>query len=63
MLASDSERQGFDAATGFEESDKTIPIGQVSFPAEQARCIRFWYRRIQTMTGAVLSVDGGSTAH
>jgi NAD(P)-dependent dehydrogenase (short-subunit alcohol dehydrogenase family) len=51
----------FDAATGFEELGKTIPLGRVSFPAEQARCIPFLVSQDTSyMTGAVLSGGGGS---
>lgn len=63
MLQSGLERRGYDVAQGLEELGQTIPIGRVSEPEEQARCIRFLASSDASyMTGAVLSVDGGSTA-
>jgi meso-butanediol dehydrogenase / (S,S)-butanediol dehydrogenase / diacetyl reductase len=64
MLESGLIRRGYAAADGFEELGRTIPIGRVSNPVEQARCIRFLASDDASyITGAVLSVDGGSTAH
>lgn len=64
MLASGLVKRGFDPRNGFEELGRQIPIGRVSEPAEQARCIRFLASDDASyMTGAVVSVDGGSTAH
>ncbi|MGF7162485.1 NAD(P)-dependent dehydrogenase (short-subunit alcohol dehydrogenase family) [Rhodoligotrophos appendicifer] len=64
MLASGLERRGFTPETGFEEMGKTIPIGRISEPEEQARSIRFLASDDASyMTGAILSVDGGSTTH
>jgi NAD(P)-dependent dehydrogenase (short-subunit alcohol dehydrogenase family) len=64
MLASGLARRGFDPDSGFDELGKTIPIGRVSEPSEQARCIRFLLSADSSyVTGAVLSADGGSTAH
>jgi NAD(P)-dependent dehydrogenase (short-subunit alcohol dehydrogenase family) len=64
MLAAGLKQRGFASENGFEELGKTIPIGRVSEPAEQARSIRFLVSSDASyVTGAVFSVDGGSTAH
>ncbi|WP_137388616.1 SDR family NAD(P)-dependent oxidoreductase [Rhodoligotrophos defluvii] len=64
MLASGLERRGFSRDTGFDELGKNIPIGRISEPEEQARCIRFLASDDASyITGAVLSADGGSTTH
>lgn len=63
MLASGLARRGFDPAVGFEQLGATIPIGRISEPVEQARCIAFLASsEASYMTGAVVSVDGGATA-
>lgn len=64
MLESGLVHRGYTADDGFEELGKTIPIGRVSNPVEQARCIRFLASDDASyVTGAALPVDGGSTAH
>jgi NAD(P)-dependent dehydrogenase (short-subunit alcohol dehydrogenase family) len=64
MLRGGLARRGFDPAKGLEELGRGLPIGRVSDAAEQARCIRFLASDDASyMVGAVLSVDGGSTAH
>ena len=64
MLESGLKRRGYTEADGFAELGKTIPIGRVSDPVEQARTIRFLASDDASyVTGAVMSVDGGSTAH
>jgi meso-butanediol dehydrogenase / (S,S)-butanediol dehydrogenase / diacetyl reductase len=63
MLQKGLEKRGFDPATGMEEIGRTIPIGRVSEPEEQARCIRFLASdEASFVVGAAFSVDGGSTA-
>jgi NAD(P)-dependent dehydrogenase (short-subunit alcohol dehydrogenase family) len=63
MLASGLERRGFDPTNGFEQLGANFPIGRVSEPLEQALCIAFLASRESSyMTGAVVSVDCGSTA-
>jgi NAD(P)-dependent dehydrogenase (short-subunit alcohol dehydrogenase family) len=63
MLQKGLERRGFDPVKGMEELGRTIPIGRVSEPDEQARCVRFLASEDASfVVGAMLSVDGGSTA-
>ena len=48
---------------GYGRAWKSLPIGRVSEPQEQARCIRFLASDDASfIVGAALSVDGGSTA-
>ncbi|CAN5455876.1 SDR family oxidoreductase [soil metagenome] len=62
MLQSGLERRGYGGEDGMGDLGKTIPIGRVSEPMEQARCIRFLASEDASfVVGAVLSVDGGST--
>jgi NAD(P)-dependent dehydrogenase (short-subunit alcohol dehydrogenase family) len=64
MLQKGLERRGYDPVKGMEELGATLPIGRVSEPEEQARCIRFLASDDASfIVGAALSVDGGSTAH
>jgi NAD(P)-dependent dehydrogenase (short-subunit alcohol dehydrogenase family) len=63
MLQKGLQKRGFDPVTGMEEMGRTIPIGRVSEPEEQARCIRFLASdEASFVVGAAFSVDGGSTA-
>jgi NAD(P)-dependent dehydrogenase (short-subunit alcohol dehydrogenase family) len=63
MLQKGLQRRGFDPVKGMEELGRTLPIGRVSEPEEQARCIRFLASEDASfVVGAILSVDGGSTA-
>jgi NAD(P)-dependent dehydrogenase (short-subunit alcohol dehydrogenase family) len=63
MLQSGLERRGFDAATGFAEMGKMIPLGRIAEPEEQARCVRFLASdEASYITGAAIAVDGGNTA-
>jgi len=64
MLDAEVLRGGPDRATGYAELAAGIPLGRISKPEEQARCIRFLASPDASfVTGAVFSVDGGSTAH
>ncbi|MGE0719465.1 MAG: SDR family NAD(P)-dependent oxidoreductase [Alphaproteobacteria bacterium] len=64
MLESGLVHRGFDPEAGMAALGATIPIGRVSDPDEQARCIRFLVSDDASfVTGAALSVDGGATAH
>ncbi|MCC7275326.1 MAG: SDR family oxidoreductase [Alphaproteobacteria bacterium] len=64
MLASGLAHRGFDPDEGMAALGATIPVGRVSEPAEQARAIRFLASGDASyVTGAAISVDGGSTAH
>jgi len=64
MLQQGLARRGYDPVTGMEELGRALPIGRVSEAAEQARCIRFLASDDASfVVGAVLSADGGSTAH
>jgi NAD(P)-dependent dehydrogenase (short-subunit alcohol dehydrogenase family) len=63
MLQSGLEHRGYSPEQGFTEMGNGIPIGRISEPMEQARCIRFLASSDASfVTGAVLSVDGGATA-
>lgn len=63
MLQSGLEHRGYSLEQGFTEMGNAIPIGRISDPEEQARCIRFLASSDASfVTGAVLSVDGGATA-
>jgi meso-butanediol dehydrogenase/(S,S)-butanediol dehydrogenase/diacetyl reductase len=63
MLQSGLERRGFPGDSGMDDMGKLLPIGRVSEPEEQARCIRFLASDDASfVVGAVLSVDGGTTA-
>jgi meso-butanediol dehydrogenase/(S,S)-butanediol dehydrogenase/diacetyl reductase len=64
MLQQGLARRGYDPISGFEELGRSLPIGRVSEANEQARCIRFLASEDASfVVGAVLSADGGSTAH
>jgi NAD(P)-dependent dehydrogenase (short-subunit alcohol dehydrogenase family) len=64
MLQQGLKKRGFDPVGGMEELGRTLPIGRVSEPEEQARCILFLASdEASYVVGAVLSADGGSTAH
>jgi len=64
MLRGGLARRGYDPAEGLAELGSGVPIGRVSEAAEQARCIRFLASDDASyMVGAMLSVDGGGTAH
>ncbi len=64
MLEAEIARVPLDRATGYAELAASIPLGRISTPEEQARSIRFLASpEASFITGAVLSVDGGSTAH
>lgn len=63
MLGGGLAARGFDPIAGFEELGVSLPIGRVSEPEEQARCIRFLASDDASfVTGAAMSVDGGATA-
>lgn len=63
MLQSGLERRGFGGEGGMERIGEILPIGRVSEPIEQARCIRFLASdEASFIVGAALAVDGGSTA-
>ena len=64
MLRQGLLRRGFDLVEGLKKLGQTVPAGRVSEAAEQARCIRFLASDDASfVVGAVLSADGGSTAH
>ena len=64
MLEAEISRAWPDRTKGYIELAAGIPMGRISKPEEQARCIRFLSSPDASfVTGAVLSVDGGSTAH
>jgi meso-butanediol dehydrogenase/(S,S)-butanediol dehydrogenase/diacetyl reductase len=63
MLQFGLEHRGYSGVTGMDDLGKTLPIGRVSEPQEQARCVRFLASDDASfIVGAALSVDGGSTA-
>src|SRR5262245_48998978 len=63
MLASGIARRGFTQAEGLKRLAAEIPLGRVAHPDEIAKAVVFLASDDSSfMTGALMSVDGGSTA-